>query len=125
MSDQMVQQVLARLDALAAKLGTTAQYLWGVLLRQAQVEAWTDLAIAIIFIVVGIAASVGLVKAIKVWKSEPERGYLSDTTENVCIAFFIGYPIVMIVSLWVSLYQIIEAAQILINPAYWALQHLL
>src|SRR5690242_12771003 len=38
----MNEDILKRLDLIAAKLGVTVQYLWGVLVRQARVEALSD-----------------------------------------------------------------------------------
>ena len=43
----MDQTTLTALTALAEKLGTTAEYLWGVLLRQAPISGLTDLAVMI------------------------------------------------------------------------------
>lgn len=38
----MNEEILKRIDALAAKLGVTAQYLWGVMVREAKVEGSLD-----------------------------------------------------------------------------------
>ena len=37
-SDKAIEQVMTRIDALAVKLGVTAEYLFGVYVRQAYVE---------------------------------------------------------------------------------------
>lgn len=38
----MNEEILKRIDALAAKLGVAAEHVWGVLIKQARVEAATD-----------------------------------------------------------------------------------
>lgn len=43
MSPELQKQIFERLDAMAAKLGVAAQYLWATLVRQSYVEGFTYL----------------------------------------------------------------------------------
>jgi hypothetical protein len=44
MSDKAVQEVLTRIDALAAKLGVTSEHVWRILVQQARVECFESAA---------------------------------------------------------------------------------
>ena len=43
----MQDEILKRLDALAQKLGTTAEHLWAVLIRQSYIEGVEDVAVGV------------------------------------------------------------------------------
>lgn len=51
----MNQDTLNALTALAEKLGTTGEHLWGVLLQQAWVSFWTDLVCDLAFLALAYA----------------------------------------------------------------------
>ena len=50
----VVDALLQRLDALAAKLGVTAQYIYGVYVAQARVEAVRDTLCAVCWLVLSV-----------------------------------------------------------------------
>jgi hypothetical protein len=47
----MNEQMMKMLEVLANKLGTTAEHLWAILIKQAYITAWTDIILLIAFIV--------------------------------------------------------------------------
>lgn len=125
MNKELQQQVFDALQALAEKLGTSAEYLWSVLLKQAYIEGMWHLAWATfwgVLLIVGISL---LVRGCIVLNSNAEVRRLSNRQE-VIVAFcftagglstlvgFIGFS----VTSWHALVQ-------LGNPEYWALQQIL
>lgn len=91
----------AALVALAGKLGTTAEHLWGVLIRQARIDAWLSLGQSVVMVAVATAFFVWLSK-------QPElEGYNNDGAiairivgSIICIALllvvlFAGVPSVL------------------------------
>ena len=48
----MNEQMMKMLEVLANKLGTTAEHLWGILIKQAYITAWTDIILLISFIII-------------------------------------------------------------------------
>ena len=117
MNDQLTQQILARIDVLAAKLGTTAVYLWGVLLQQAKIEAYTD------FFNAGVCLfflGIGLILLYKSIKKVREGDYHYDTWCVVlCVSSIVSFFLVIC-----AIENTVHGVQILLNPAYWALQHI-
>jgi hypothetical protein len=117
MNDQLTQQILARLDALAAKLGTTAVYLWGVLLQQAKIEAYTDFFIAGVCFVLFVGCLLVTKKSIKEIKKDEydnEGWWIGAISSSIVGVILFG----------VSIAQTTDGIRILLNPAYWALQHI-
>jgi hypothetical protein len=111
---------VALLDKLAAKLGITAQYLWGVLLKQAPVYATTNL----IEYAVTIFAFFLLIryrKAVNKVLREALEGDLDILGVLLCIVFVIS-AVGWIISCLVSFDSTITA---IVNPEYWALDRLL
>ena len=111
------QEMLKRLDALAEKLGTTAQYLWHVLVKQGIAMGLVDATTAVAFLVATIIGIVYAKKLVK-WLLGP------DGIEDVWFPaiLLIGSCIGMtIAALCYAQSAILE----LYNPEYWALQELL
>lgn len=110
------QELIKRLDALADKLGTTGQYLWTVLVKQAYVVGFTD------FIWVGfyIGAAYALYKA---------GNYFRETADEEREgAFWVPAIIswIAVVGMVIGVfYNAIEGVQYLINPQYYALHEVL
>jgi len=96
------------LQALASKLGVTAEYLWGVLLKQAPISAALDFA---------FIAFVALLWCV-IYRF---RKHLDDF--NV-ILFFFGV-IIMVVLTVLAVIIVFVAPTALLNPEYWALKQVL
>lgn len=118
----MNEQTTKLVEQLAIKLGTTADYLWSVLLKQAPISALTDLIYFILF-------SIGGIILFKVHKSFSKPG--EDTWENkydeneelgfaMCLIAFV-WTILFIVAFF-SLGNVING---FFNPEYWALNQVI
>lgn len=113
----MDQQTYQLIEGIAISLGTTAEYMWGVLVQQAPVSSATQVAA---FVVTGLILSFLTYKFRKVLKSD-----------NLCGAdgfLFLGFIILGIV--WVIYFALLCSLSEMIiagffNPEYWALQTIL
>ena len=123
----MDQNTLQALTALAAKLGTTAEYLWGVLLRQAPITGATDL----IVMTSWVTAVVLWARFVSRQTAKPaptaEDRYPSaawDDDLGVALAWASVVAIAAITALIIgsSLSTTVAA---LVNPEYWALRQIL
>ena len=110
--------LLQRLDALAAKLNVTAQYLWAVMLRQAHIEAATDLVWASISLTIALACGYFLLRVARMalantWDSEDYllKALVAGLVTLLAVVFFC-----------INLQNAITP---LLNPEFWALQQLL
>ena len=108
----MNNETLTVLNTLAAKLGTTAEYLWSVLLKQAPITGVTDL----ILLVALIAFTVVYVNWVM---SKP---FKDDMNESIAWFGVIGLVLLTIVVTMSSTSTIFAA---LFNPEYWALRQIL
>ena len=118
MNEGLTKEVLARLDALAAKLGTTADQLWTILVKQAGVElviCGLGAAISGTFFVLG---TLSIRRGVKM----PEgRDGLSDGA----LAYVVIGSISTIVGLFALLIALSAIPTLAMNPEYWALQQIL
>jgi hypothetical protein len=122
-NDQTVQEILARLDALASKLNVTSQQLWAILVRQAYAEAYVDLAYAGVFAVIMFTAIYWLHRSITYGRSTEKAGYDSDWPA-LAVAGAIVFSIIVLISAAVVICDLNDAVLILLNPQYWAYKHL-
>jgi hypothetical protein len=105
----MNEQTLKLLESLAAKFGTTTEYLWGVLIKQAHISATTDLVRVLITIIV---ASILTKKILSVDCDDPFYKWLGIGVIWVIIGgAFLG-----------SIGGIVNG---FVNPEYWALQQVI
>jgi len=119
----MNEQTLKLIEQLAQKLGTTSEYLWSVLLKQAPIDATTTLLQFLCIVIFGIV----LLK-IHFWLAKPEkdernsRYYNSDGVyQGVMFACVIIFGILFIMT-FCCLGDVVNGY---FNPEYWALQHIL
>ena len=112
---QAVQGILQRIDSLAEKIGTTAQAIWQVYVGQARVEGIRDLCIAGVFILLaGVLAKLSVVWWAKGITTKEEGWCGCGVFAGLCSgALLMG-----------SLTWIYGAIGELLNPQYWAFQHL-
>ena len=109
----MDEKTLQALQALAQKRGTTAEYLWGVLVKQAQISTTVDC--VEVFIVLIVLALVWR-KAIRI----------ADGIDKEAV--FFGFAILGVVTVFVVFFVAFRANLIaagFMNPEYWALHELL
>ena len=62
MNEKLANEVMSRLDAVAAKFGVAAGQVWEILVRQAYIEGWMRLVLALAFSIVVLVAVVALHK---------------------------------------------------------------
>jgi len=123
----MDEKTLQVLTTLAEKLGTTAEYLWSVLLKQAPISAATDL-VVIAASVFGVAMWAKFVqrKTAKPAATENDRHPSADWNDEAVvglawISVFVSWLIVAIIS-GACFSSIVDAV---FNPEYWALKQIL
>ena len=109
MDDKSIQA----LTALATKLGTTAEYLWGVLIRQAPISAVLDLAVVAML-------SVGLIQLVRVLSRKTKESYEDWHDIAWSVVAVLG-----LVAIFIAMVVIPLAITALLNPEYWALRQIL
>jgi hypothetical protein len=118
----MNDQTTKLLESLALKLGTTAEYLWGALIKQAHVSVISNLLLIVFTIVMGII----LLRAHK-WASSEYDGYVRYNDDN---GVFLTSGMIVFLLIWVgfvigSIISVDEIITALFNPEYWALKQIL
>ena len=117
-TQELTKEFLTRLDALADKLGTTADYLWIVLVKQAQIEA-----IESIFILIsGIGTTYF---TMKLWWWLVPRIEAAEHEDGGWIFLGVISSIVSIVLIISSMFSVFSIPTKLLNPEYWALQEIM
>jgi len=100
---------------LAAKLGTTAEHLWGVLLRQAPISGATDL-MQYALLAVAVALWWKWVKATKKrGQYRDEAAWIPVGTVGVALAVMVG----------VAFFSFPTTVAAFFNPEYWALKQVM
>lgn len=119
----MNDQTMKLVEDLAQKLGTTAEYLWQVLLKQAPISATINLLYFLLVIISGVV----LYKLHRHFSKTVENGNYSiydDREEVVIVPMLIGclvWGVLFIVCL-ICLGGTING---FVNPEYWALDKIL
>jgi hypothetical protein len=121
----MNEQTSKLIEQLANKLGTTTEYLWGVLLKQAQIQSVITL---LQFLIIGLFGYVlyRIHKSLSIKKEYDgykETGY-SHYEEKVGIPMVIGVVIFSFLSIC-AFFCIEDVFNGFFNPEYWALQKVL
>lgn len=135
MSDQAVNEILKRIDVLAAKLGVTAEIIWSILVKQAAIEAWRT--------GIGAVVVIGAACALLPWvyreiarstaehkKTECGGGFCFDFTGHWRGGFagFMATTVACVVMLALLIAVVVDLASLptlILNPEYWALQQIL
>lgn len=109
------------LERLAQKLGTTSEYLWGVILKQAPIAAFNG----IIFIMMTIALGIILWKIHKklAMVQKRENGRMEGGYEHhgaVAGGSMVLSCIVFLILLVVSFFLISRITTAIFNPEFWA-----
>lgn len=129
----MKEELFKRIDALAVKLGVTAQYLWGVLVKQAGVEGVKDLTFVGIFGLSALALALWARTCFKrsnlrkegecgnyaenyVYNYDQRVNYEIDGWISAVVAGILMIPACILTS---------DAITALANPEYWAFQRVM
>ena len=121
----MEDKYLQLIEALAAKLGTTAEHLWGVLVKQAPISGTVDLVLCIVI----AAVTVWWVVLVKTKTTKPPKTKDENypTAEWKDEAALLAWVITIIAVMFVIITIICSAqgiAAAFANPEYWALKQL-
>lgn len=114
------------LTALANKLGTTSEYLWGVLLKQAPITGVIDLALMAAW-VIGVVMWCRLVarKTTRPEATDQNRYPRAEWDgEGIFFAWASAVAVALIAGFFVS-GSIASTVSALANPEYWALRQIL
>lgn len=115
----MNEKAIEMLEALAAKLNTSVEFLWSVLLKQAVVNGIFDLVTVIFFCAFGY----GYYRFVQ-WsaKAKDDGSFMSD----------IGYPILLVIGggtcavfLASTPWYLYDATTSFLNPEYWAFKQII
>jgi hypothetical protein len=110
----MLNALLARLDALGAKIGQAGTAIWQMYLRQQKIGGLELLVMAFVFLLSSIFVYCNKNKLASYCHYEDNRRYAN--------VFFIILSIGLLVGTFACL---INAADFLFNPGYWAFQDLI
>jgi len=106
------------IEQLAVKLGTTSEYLWSILIKQAPISATIDLLLLILIIIGGVTLY-------KLNKHFANRGntmcYYSS--ESLTIAMIVGTSIWIVFAI-PSVLLIDNIIQGYFNPEFWAVNYI-
>lgn len=113
----MNEKVLEALQTLAVKLGTTAEHLWGVLLRQAPIDGTIEFIFCSILVWFNVKMARMVVR--KTLSDDPEWEDDRACTAWVLLVVSVLFATIIV---WCDAAMIIAA---FFNPEYWALTQLL
>lgn len=118
-----MEQLTTLLTALAERLGTTVEYLWGVLLKQAYIDGIFNIIYCIIPIIL-IYPTYKYAKYIKLkWNEWVENGWGEEIFP--CVGFSVLCVFFIILLLFTITEFIPTAITAFNNPEYWALKEIL
>lgn len=123
MNDQQTKLI----EQLAQKLGTTTEYLWGVLVRQAFIDSIGSLFQMAIIVLYGIILYRLHKRFIKEEKIEGSYNAFQNTYyryESTIYIMFLGLVIFIILA-FIAFFAIGDVINGFINPEYWALEKVL
>ncbi len=112
----MNEQTSKLIEQLAAKLGTTADYLWAVLVRQAAIHSIINLIEFVVIIAIGFI----IYPIITKFYRNNEFGY--NIGPDMLVIITVGTWSILFVTCLFSINGIITG---FLNPEYWALQEIL
>lgn len=112
----MNEQTNQLLRELAEKLGTTSEYLWQVLVKQAHIYAWTMIICGGIPFLIGVVVALWVVKKVKGNKGKTEEWHFWVFAAALTISA------ISLVGMLINSQMIIAG---LFNPEYWALKQIL
>lgn len=121
----MNDQTTKLIESLAQKLGTTTEYLWGILIKQAPISATIDLCLLVAMIVFGI----GLYKFHNWCNTEKNRGGYTETryerSDGMLFVPMLVGGVVLVIWFFIFIGSIESIITGFFNPEYWALHEIL
>lgn len=120
------QNVTQLIEKLASKLGTTTEYLWSVLVKQAYVSSMIGIVVSIVLVVISYLITKGILKAYKKEqeKSNHDSWYSSMDNPLFMLGCVFGGLFILAAG-FIILVNIGNIITGLTNPEYWALNKVL
>ena len=112
-----MNETIKLLEVLAIKLGTTTDYLWNILLKQAPINFVVD---CIQYLLIIIGCLFWYKATMKLHKNFQEEGW--DEVNYLWVGIIWGILIVLVLTMFFCLPDTIYS---LVNPEYWALKKIL
>ena len=103
---------------LAEKLGTTAEHLWGVLIRQAPITAITDLIECLILVAVYVYGRHRLMR----WHKSLQE--TNDADHPGFLILYVGFVLLLCITIICALFSVSGIVTAFMNPEYWALKQI-
>jgi len=122
----MDDKTLQALTTLAAKLGTTAEYLWGVLLKQAPLTGAIDMLLTAAWVIGAVMWCRFVIRKTTERKATDDDRYprADWESEPAFFAWVSAVAVALIAGLAVSS-GLATTVAALVNPEYWALKQIL
>lgn len=120
----MNEETQELLSQLASKLGTTAEYLWGVLLKQAPIDGFLHIGFFLLATIAGVALW-KLHKHFMVERGERHKESIYDSSEPAAAIFMFLAGIIWAVLFIIATVGLGHAVTAFTNPEYWALTEIL
>jgi len=117
----MNKDTLDLLKDMAAKLGTTADHLWAVMIRQAYVSFVTDL---ILYIAAGIALY-AIVKGVRLCLDNKPAGLTGEDRQFGFTVLMVIFSVMGVIVCLLIVCNIPGTITKIVNPEYWALRQIL
>lgn len=122
----MDEKTLQTLTALTNKLGTTAEYLWGVLLKQATITGVIDFALMAAWVMLTVIwCRFVLRKTTAPKPTDKDLHPRADWTEEAAFFSWLSAVALALVTAFIVTSNFATTAAALVNPAYWALRQIL
>lgn len=122
----MDEKTLQALTALANKLGTTTEYLWGVLLKQAPITGVIDLSLTAAWVLLTVMWCRFVLRKTTAPKPTDEDRYPhADWTDEAAFFSWLSAAVLAIVTALIVTSSFATTAAALVNPEYWALRQIL
>jgi len=113
------------IEKLAAKLGTTVEHLWGVLLRQAPISGTVDLIITIAFVVASVFAVRLVVRNTIAPEATEANKYPRAAWRDMEFPAWCGVGILVTITVGVVCNNVPWIVAAFFNPEYWALRQII
>jgi hypothetical protein len=117
----MDEKTSALLEKLASKLGTTAEYLWAVLVKQARISATIDFVYIILITLAGVFLYKAHIKLSK--KDKSGDSIYSEGEEMVIVPMLAAAVIFIFAAIW-AFFSFGDIITAYFHPEFWALEQI-
>lgn len=119
----MNEQTTQLIEQLAQKLGTTTEYLWGILVKQAPISAITNLTFFILMVISGVLLY-KLHRYLGTYQEKLRDSVYGDLDELAIVPMFV-VVVIWCISFLVAMFSLGGVVNGFFNPEFWALKEVL